>query len=201
MFRRQKAIARRLVSVAPGRIVTQWRARQGASSRTDAIDTERFWFLVDLELERARRGDRSFALSTIDMRSALDSVDAAVNTLVPSMRTYDTLTEIDGVLVLMLAEADRDAAAAAVARLTNELTAVADVGEVRTVVFPDDSFSVESLLARLTDATVDLTIDPAASVLSVADQSIDAADNPSGASVPSVRRATQRSGDRVGSGT
>lgn len=202
--RRHKTILGRLASAAPRRIVTQWRSRRAASSRTDAIDTEQFWFLVELELERARRGDRNFALSTIDMRSALDSVDAAINALVPSMRTYDSVTEIDGVLVLMLAEADRDAACAAVERLTNELTAVAEVGEVRTVVFPDDSFSVESLLARLTEVPTDDATDRTASVRDFGDRSIEATNGRDAAPGwdlrPTAQTAERRSGDRVSSG-
>lgn len=170
VYRRQKSKMRQLVSGAPRRVIAQWRARASASARTEAVDTEQFWFLVELELERARRGDRHFALSTIDMRSALDSVDAAIDALVPSMRTYDTITEIDGVLVLMLAEADRDAAAAAVGRLSGELTAVADVGEIRTVVFPDDSFSVDTLLERLTDRPSEPTIELRAPARDTAEQ-------------------------------
>ncbi len=131
-----------------------WRRfrRRDDRSRIDPADAQhvRFWTLLELELERARRHERSFALSRVEVPGVDVDHDRAMAAL-SDIRVSDALTSVDGGLTILWSESDGEAADRALRRLVKGLPA-GPIVAARTVVFPDNGLSLTTLVEALDQA-------------------------------------------------
>ncbi len=134
------------VNITPTMNVMTTLFRRGSTAGTSIgrMD-ERFWTVFELQLESARRHQRCFGLSRIE----LSGEDAAgfVERHVAKIRISDSMTVINGAPVILWSENSRDESDFASARLVANGSGTPP--SYRTVTFPADGYTTEALLEPL----------------------------------------------------
>ncbi len=111
--------------------------------------------MLERELERSRRYERSFALiqisgATRNGRVRYETAPIAAQ-LRRAVRQLDHVWGLDGSVVLLLPECGRTMAEALVVRLFHERPELVTGRSMRIVAFPEDGLTTGALLERLTD--------------------------------------------------
>lgn len=129
----------------------------GGRRRTGTHDAERFWVSFELQLESARRHQRTFSVSRMSARSRAGSdvseVDVArlLDDISRTIRRTDAVAVVDDDILVLWSEIDERHVDSAIGRFAEVLGV--DPSEVTTAAFPRDGITAASLFDALTPVT------------------------------------------------
>jgi hypothetical protein len=129
------------------------RSRARAGSAPAAVG--RSWDALGRELDRSRRFERRFVLMRIPASDALDpdgrtSARKGVLGVLPMvLRSIDHAWTMEGSVMTVLPESNRDSAMALIARLRSTMPDPSALDEVQIAEFPEDGVTIGALVASL----------------------------------------------------
>ena len=115
--------------------------------RGSTLDERNFMARLDLEIERARRHERPFAMTRFAVQGGSSVVDDSLIAVGSRIRACDIATVLDGEIVVLWAETGSAEVERAIRRVTR--TSGGTLGELNSVVFPDTALTRSALLGRL----------------------------------------------------
>lgn len=102
---------------------------------------------LDLEIERARRHERPFAMTRFGREGGPSEADASLTAVVSRIRACDIAIEVDGTIVVVWAETGHAGLERVIRRVTE--TSGGALVELNSVVFPDAALTRSALLGQL----------------------------------------------------